>query len=133
MTGADIANAESHRPGDARQALKQPVFNWKGPSKYIELLKFEMAVINTLHTRSYKPIDEEKVSVIKNLARKGGTTVHTNTHKFQIKRHVKQQKGCLKCPMKIINYSIIKLYYHYNTVSEVRAGSPCKSRWTHYE
>ena len=86
---------EVHRLGHGQPALRQPAFDLKIPDKYAELISFKMEVINILQTRTYEINDEEKVPIIKELARKGGTSVNTNIHTFQKKRHAKQQKDCL--------------------------------------
>ena len=44
---------ETHRHRYGRQALRQPSFDWKAPDKYVELLNFEIEVVNILQTRTY--------------------------------------------------------------------------------
>ena len=55
-----------------RPTLEKPSFNWNAQDKYIELLNFEMEVMNILEIKAYELTDEEKVPVIKNwLGREG--------------------------------------------------------------
>ena len=52
--------------------LSQPTFNWEAPDRYLELLKFEVELVNVLQARAYDLNNEEKVSIIKNwLGREG--------------------------------------------------------------
>ena len=69
---------EAYRHGHGRPTLKLPSFNWKAPGEYIELLIFEMKVMNTPQTRVYELEHEEKVPVMKKQARKGWSAVNTN-------------------------------------------------------
>ena len=46
--------------------LSQPVFDWKAPDRYMELLNFEMEVVNVLQGKACDHNNEEKVSIIKN-------------------------------------------------------------------
>ena len=54
-----------------------------------------MKVMNMLQTRAYKLGNEEKVPIIKKVARKGRTAIHTNIYKFQ-KRYAKTVEGWFK-------------------------------------
>ena len=48
-TDVNVANTgEVQRPRHGRPGLRQPSFNWKVPDKYIELLNFEMEIMNKL-------------------------------------------------------------------------------------
>ena len=71
-----------HRTRHGRPVIRQLAFDRKAPDKYTELPDFKMEVMNILQSRSHQ-LNDEKVSIIKKLARKGWTTVHTNIHKFQ--------------------------------------------------
>ena len=41
------------------------LYNWNAQERYVELLNFEMKVMNILETKAYLLINEEKVPVIK--------------------------------------------------------------------
>ena len=60
--------AVSHREPDKQRhsgpILVKLVFNWGTEVRYVELLKFEMEVINILHTKVYKLSEEGKDPVI---------------------------------------------------------------------
>ena len=64
--------AEQHRPRQARPMLSQPVFNWKAPDMYVELLNFEMEVGNMPQVKAYDLSEQEKVPIIKNWLGKEG-------------------------------------------------------------
>ena len=51
-----------------------------------------MDVTNIIQTRTYELNDEEKVPIIKNLARKRGTLANTNIHRFE-KRGMQNSRG----------------------------------------
>ena len=53
---ANVGEMHSYRYG--RPALRQPSFDWKAPDKYVELLSFEMEVMNLLYTKTYELNDE---------------------------------------------------------------------------
>lgn len=63
--------------------LSQPVFDWKAPDSYVELLNLEMEVANVLQAKVDDLNYEEKVLVIKNwLGREGLQFIQTlNTEK----------------------------------------------------
>ena len=66
-SGTNTASSgEAHRHRHGRPALRQPSFNWNVPNKYVELLCFEMEVMNILQTKTYKLTVEGKVPMIKN-------------------------------------------------------------------
>ena len=46
--------------------LNQPVFNLMAPDRYMELLNFEMEVMNVIQAKVYYLSDAVKVSVIRN-------------------------------------------------------------------
>ena len=71
--GVSMANTgEAHLSEHCGQALRQPGLNWKVSDKYIELLNFEMEIMNTLQTRASEVNNDEKVCIIKNwLGREG--------------------------------------------------------------
>ena len=63
-SGTSMANVgEAHRHRYSRPALMQPSFNWNAPDKYVELLSFEMDVLNILQTKTYELNDKEKVPI----------------------------------------------------------------------
>ena len=64
--GTNMANrGKVHRTRYGRQGLRQAVFDLKAPSKYVELLHFEIEVTIIVQTRVYKLNDEENCPVIK--------------------------------------------------------------------
>ena len=67
VTGTSLANAgDVYRPRHGRSALRQPPFEKeKALNKYVELLNFEMKVMNILETKAYGLNDEDKVPIIK--------------------------------------------------------------------
>ena len=44
--------------------LSQPVFDWKVPDRYVELLNFEMEVANIVQAKTCDLNDEENVPII---------------------------------------------------------------------
>ena len=49
--------------GSSGPALRQPVFNWKAPDKYLELWNVEIGVINTLQIKVYELNNEENFPI----------------------------------------------------------------------
>ena len=56
---------EPHRPRQAGQMLRQPVFYQKVPDRYVDLFNFMKGVTNILQMKPYDVNDEEKVPTIK--------------------------------------------------------------------
>ena len=71
---------EASRHRHSRPSLWQPFFDWNAPDKYVELLSFEMEVMNILQTKTYELNDEEKVPVIKKLEKEGLQLIQTFTN-----------------------------------------------------
>ena len=69
-----VSSGEVHRHRHGRPALRQPFFNWNAPGKYLELLGFEMEVLNILQTKMHELT--EKVPII---GRDGLKLIHTFT------------------------------------------------------
>ena len=71
---------EKHRP-KTRPMLSKPVFNWKAPDRYVELLHFAVEVTNMLQAKVYELNEEERVVIIKNWSgRVGLQFMQTLTH-----------------------------------------------------
>ena len=71
---------EHQRPRQVGSVLSQPVFDWKAPDRYVELLNFEMEVSNMLQAKVYDLNDKETVPIIKSwLSREGLQFIQTLT------------------------------------------------------
>ena len=57
---------EHHRPRKARPVMSHPASNWKVPDRYVELLNFEMELVNVLQAEAYELSGEGKVLIIEN-------------------------------------------------------------------
>ena len=44
--------------------LSQPVFDWKVPDRYMQLVNFEMEVADLFQAKAYDLSDKEKVPII---------------------------------------------------------------------
>ena len=61
--------------------LSQPAFGRKAPDRYVELLNFEMEVLNIFQAKAFDLNDEEKLPFIKNwLGREGLQFIQTSTN-----------------------------------------------------
>ena len=61
-----IIPQDHHRPRQDGPMLSEPVFNWKVPDRYVELLNFEIEGANVPQAKLYDLNEEEKVPIIKN-------------------------------------------------------------------
>ena len=71
---------DPHIPRQAGPMLSQLVVNWKVPDGYVELLNFKMEVAGILQMKVYDLNDEEKVPIIKKLARLRRAAIHTDSY-----------------------------------------------------
>ena len=62
---SNLSKPQWQRHGDL--ALEKPLFNWNVQDRYVELMNFEMKVMNILETKAYELTDKERVPVIKRL------------------------------------------------------------------
>ena len=65
-------------------ALEKHSFSWNVWDRYVELLNFEMEVMNILEKKAYEITDEDKVPAIKNFLGQEGLqliTISTNKEK----------------------------------------------------
>ena len=75
-----VGSGEACRYRHDKPALKQPSCNWNVSDKYVELLSFEMEVMNILQTKTNELIEGEKVPIIKSwLGRDGWQLILTYT------------------------------------------------------
>ena len=82
---------ETCRQRHGRPTLKKLSLNWNAPDRYIELLNFEMEIMNKLQTKTYELTEEEKVPIIKRWLGTG-FVVNTDFYKFQ-DRSMQKIKG----------------------------------------
>ena len=77
--------------------LQKLRFNWDVPDRYVELLNFQLDVMNILETRKYKRNDGERKPVIKNwLGGEGLWLVETFTQEGKEKKQNHKGTG-LQC------------------------------------
>ena len=74
---------ELQRQMCSRPIVEKPLFNWDAKDRYVELVTFDMEVMSILQTRAYELTDEEKVPVIKKLARSGESTAYKDIHPWR--------------------------------------------------
>ena len=82
---------------------------------YVEILNFEIEVMNILQTRTYEIKYEEKVLTIKNwLGREVLQFIDAFTYSKKIEA-CKRAEGLLGMLNKNLNHNIMKPYYHCDT------------------
>ena len=60
-SGASMANErEAYKQRHGQPPLRQPSFDWNAPDKHVELLSFEVEVINILYTKMYEELMKRK-------------------------------------------------------------------------
>ena len=61
-----LNQCENHRQRNEGLELEKLRFNRDEPDRYVELLNFQLEVMNILETRAHKINDEERIPAIKN-------------------------------------------------------------------
>ena len=83
-TGPQLATTrnqqETQRQQNGGLVLEKLRFNWNIPDRYVELLNFQLEVMNLLETRAHKINDGRNNTSHKELARSGGSVGHGNIY-----------------------------------------------------
>ena len=96
--GSQLTTMMSHREPQRHKhsgpVLVKPLFNCYMQDRYIELMNFEMEVLNFLETKAYGLFEEENVPVIKNcLSMESLQLIQTFTQ--EVKEKCRTTKGLL--------------------------------------
>ena len=58
---------------------KKPSFNCDAQERYVEVMNFEIEIMNILETRAYELVDEEKVLELK-MGKSGGSSAYKDLY-----------------------------------------------------